>query len=188
MTELEKFVKILREHLKNSKMGPHIGNLNRFVYLKQQYVVVDFHQLNIRYCEKFVEPAPKTFQQHFIRFASPAMHYCQKQAKYEFIFSYQNAQTFQSINLNQYRNDLIPLLSKKFDNYTFGLNSDHEIMVHLKDFNANWKDPKLEREIEGLVYNYNSRNGSFYPHLPAATYFKLTDYYGQEAYIFSVNF
>lgn len=186
MTELEKFVKALREQLQYSKMRESIGDMIKFVYLKKEYLIVNLEQLNLAYCEKFIEPNPEKYYQSFIRFCGRAMAYANKRAEFGFIFSYNNTQVIKHINLNHYRSDLIHILAKKFEDYEFNINNENEISMHLKSFGNQWNKLGLESKVEQAVYNYNRYNPSYLVH--ATTYIRLEDYHYREKYIFSVNF
>jgi len=67
MSETEKFIKILREHLANSRMAASIGEIPKFVYLKKEYVIVDLEQLSLSYTEKFIDPNPEKYYKSFMR-------------------------------------------------------------------------------------------------------------------------
>lgn len=186
MTELEKFVKVLREQLKVSKMGASIGDVIKFVYLKQEYMVINLEQLNLAYCEKFIEPNPERYYGSFIRFCGKSMAYAYRQSQFGFIFSYNNTQVIKHINLNHYRSDLLHFLAKKFDDYEFGIDDNNEISMHLKSFGNQWNKLGLESKVEQAVHNYNRYHPDYPVH--AASYIRLTDYHWKEKYIFSVNF
>ncbi|MGE6221141.1 hypothetical protein ACQKCH_15040 [Nubsella zeaxanthinifaciens] len=186
MTELEKFVKALRENLQSSKMHASIGDMTKFVYLKKDYIVVNIEQLNLNYCEKFIEPNPEKYYTSFIRFCGRAMAYAYKKSQFGFIFSYNNAQAIKHINLNEYRRDLIHILAKKFDDYEFNIDANNEISMHIKSYTEHWNKLGLESRVEQAVYNYNRYNPSYLVH--AATYIRLEDYHYRKNYTFSINF
>ena len=185
MTEKEKFVKVLREQLLNSRLGAHIGHIHKFAYLKNDYVVINLEQLNLAYCEKFVDPDPEQYYTSFIRFCGKAMSYAYKQAEFGFIFAYNNTQVIKHVNLNIYRDRLINFLSGKFRDFEFEVDSNNEITMKVKSYVDNGK--KLsENEVEQAVYNFNRYNPAYLVH--AATYFRLTDYYGNDKHSFLVGF
>lgn len=186
MTELEKFIKTLRVQLLVSKMGSSIGDVVKFVYLKKEYVVVNLEQLNLSYCEKFIEPNPEKYYQRFIRFCGPAMALAYRQSQFGFIFSYNNTQVIKHHQQNDYRRNLATFLAKKFDDYEFLLSEDNEIEMHLKSYHNHWNKLGLESKVERAVYDYNRYNPDYLVH--AASYIRLTDYHRKQKYIFSINF
>lgn len=186
MTELEKFIKILREQLALSRMAPAIGELQKFVYQKKDYTVVNLEQLNMAYCEKFIEPDPEKYYRSFMRFSGRAMAYAYRQAKFEFVFCYHNTQVIKNINLNDYRHELKNFLTRKFDDFIIEVAGNNEMTMQVKSYLDNGKRRGLESKVEQAVYDYNRYNPGYTVHAP--TYFSLTDYYGHEKEYFSVNF
>lgn len=186
MTELEKFVKILREQLAVSRMATSIGDIQKFVYQKNDYTVVNLEQLSMAYCEKFIDPNPEKYYKSFIRFSGRAMAYAYRQARFEFVFSYHNTQVIKNINLNDYRHELRNFLVKKFEDFIIEVAWNNEMTMQVKSYIDDGKRRGLESKVEQAVYNYNRYNPDYAVH--AATYFSLTDYYGHEKQYFSVNF
>lgn len=185
MTEKEKFVKVLREQLLSSRIGEHIGQIQKFAYLKDGYVVINLEQLNLAYCEKFIDPKPEHYYTSFIRFCGKAMSYAYKQAEFGFIFAYNNTQVIKHVNLNNYRDCLVNFLASKFPDFEFEVDSSHEITIKVKSYVDNGKK-LLESKVEQAVYNFNRYNPTYLVH--AATYFSLTDYYGNNKHSFLIGF
>ena len=169
-------------------MASSIGEIPKFVYLKNEYVVVNLEQVNLSYSEKFIEPNPEKYYQSFMRFCGKAMGFAYKQPQFGFVFSYNNTQVIKHINLNRYRDELSNFLVKKFDNFIIGVDGNNEITMQVKSYADSTRnmDIRLETKVEQAVHNYNRYNPDYIVH--AATYFRLTDYYGNQKYSFSVNF
>lgn len=134
------------------------------------------------------DPNPEKYYSSFMRFCGKAMGFAYKQSQFGFIFSYNNTQVIKHINLNNYRKELSNFLVKKFDNFIIGVDSNNEITMQVKSYADSTKNMGmgLEGKVEQAVYNYNRYNPDYIVH--AATYFRLTDYYGNQKYSFSVNF
>jgi len=80
---------------------------------------------------------------------------------------------------------LINFLSGKFNDFEFEVDSHHEINIRVKSYVDNGKK-LLESEVEQAVYDFNRYNPTFLVH--AATYFRLTDYYGKDMHSFLLGF
>lgn len=184
MFELEKFLHYLKAHLRNSKVFAYIGQLDKFVYIKQQYIVVNLQQISLAYCEKFVDKNPNQYFDSFIRFCYPAMGMVYKKASYEFIFSYQNTQVMRYVDLDSYRKELVKNLGYHFENYEFYL-ADQHITFNVKVNRADQAIKRFEQKVNDFVINFNRRNTDL---IPVASYFIEKGDYDTQKQIFTINF
>jgi hypothetical protein len=163
----------------------HIGDLNRFVYIKQnEFIVVNFQYVNIDYCEKFLEPNPKAYFNSFIKFSYPAIAKADRTHYFKFNFNYANIQTIINVNLNDYRQNLILLLKKRFDNYKINLSSN-EIYVLLNSSLDRDAIPRIERRIEEVVDEFNRYNKNTF--IPAQTTLFIENI-AHKQYYYTINF
>lgn len=184
MYELEKFIYYLRLDIKSSKLIQHIGNLDKFIYIKQnEYIIVNCQYLDIEYCEKFIDYDPKAYFNSFIKFSYKAIAKADRLYYFKFNFGYNNIQTLINVNLNTYREGLILLLKKRFQNYGF-LVVDNRIEVSFKSSLDRDVISRLEKRIDEVVEEFNKYNRDMIP--PQTNLIIETS--GNKELLYTINF
>lgn len=163
MYELEKFLYYLRLDIKSSKLIQHIGNLDKFIYIKQnEYIVVNCQYLDVEYCERFIDYNPKAYFNSFIKFSYKAIAKADRLYYFKFNFNYNNIQTFIDVNLDTYRKGLRLLLKKRFENYTIEVVGTR-IDVRFRSSIDRDVIPRLEKRIDEVVEEFNKYNRDMIP-------------------------
>lgn len=158
MYELEKFIYYLKLDIRASKLIQHIGDLNKFLYIKQnEYIIVNCQYLNIEYCEKFIDYDPQKYFKSFIKFSYKAMAQADRTHYFKFNFSYNNSQTMINVNLNDYRDNLRLMLKRRFNNYKIELVNDRIDVTFDSSLDRD-RIERIERRIDEVVEEFNRYN------------------------------
>lgn len=184
MYELEKFLYYLKLDIRASKLIQHIGDMNKFVYIKQnEYIIVNCQYLNIEYCERFIDYDPKQYFNSFIRFSYKAIAKADRLCYFKFNFTYNNIQTLINVNLNTYREGLRNLLKKRFDSYNIEL-IEERIYINFKSSLDRDMVPHIEKKIDEAVEEFNRYNRDL---IPPQTNLVIENRTGKEIY-YTINF